>query len=823
MHKTRLIMLIKMSRLLLITTTILLMFHTILPAQSSRSDSKYQISGKVVEESSDDPLEYATITLLEEDSSMVSGIISNPDGEFTLGTDEPGDYILMIEFVGFKPNEENLSIEDGHRDIDVGKIELVSSSVDLDEVSVTARGQAIDYEIDRKLVHVDEQYSAMSGDAVDVLKNVPSIRVDIEGNVQLRGSGNFTVLIDDRPSVLDGTEALEQIPASSIKDIEIITNPSAKYDPEGTAGIINIITKKRTLQGVSGIAHADVGLDDKYGGDFLLNFRTEKFNFFVGGDYNERKYPGFIETEQKTYDEDTTSFLNSDGDRHREYNRYGGRVGVEWFPDEFNTLSISGRYGGRSMAHYSTTDYEEWKEWDGGQSSTDLNEYVNDRESERGGNFYSINTEYTRKFDTVNENHRFDVHLMLFKREGGDESINFTEDENGEITYGQKSTEGGPAQGLRYRINYENPLSDAFKFELGAQGRIHESKEDNEVFYYDLAAEEFNLQEDFSHSVNYGRNINAMYGIFKGEHNNWGYQAGLRSEYTYRDIDMKNEGNYNIDRWDFFPTLHLSYNFLEDNQFMASYTRRIRRPRGWFLEPFITWSDNYNVRQGNPDLLPEYIDSYELAYQKDFDDKHSVSAELYYNVSENEIERVRSVWRDNIMLTTFDNVGTEYRLGTELRLATQQTEWWESDLVGNFYDYRIKGEIDDREFDRGTFTWSVRWNNIFNVGENTRIQLNPSYDSREVEAQEVEEPEFELDAAIRYSLKNNLKFTLQVRDVLGTSKHESTTEEEDFYSYTLYTRKSPIVMLNITWQINNYRNNRRDRDEGPAMEGGEEL
>lgn len=814
-----------MTKILLLTASLVLAFHGFLNAQTSKENAKYQISGTVIEEESEEPMEYATITLLEEeDSSMVSGIITNPEGKFTIGTEESGDYILMIEFVGFKPTTENLSLDKGHREIDVGEIKLVSSSVDLDEVSITARGQTIDYEIDRKVVHVDEQYSAMSGDAVDVLKNVPSIRVDIEGNVQLRGSENFTVLIDGRPSVLEGTEALQQIPASTIKDIEIITNPSAKYDPEGTAGIINIITEKRTLEGVSGIAHADVGLDDKYGGDFLLNFRTKEFNFFVGGDFNDRKYPGFIETEQKTYSGDTTSFLNSDGDRQRAFNRYGGRVGVEWFPDDFNTLSISGRYGGRSMEHNSFTDYEEWEEWE--NTSTDILEYTNNRESERGGNFYSINTEYTRKFDTVNNgnDHRFDVHLMLFKRDGGDETISFMKDNAGQITDGQKSKESGPAQGLRYRINYEQPFSDAFKIEAGAQGRIHERDEDNEVLYYNVGQEEFELQEDFSHDVSYNRNINAMYGLVKGEYNNWGYQAGLRSEYTYRDIDMKDEGKFNIDRWDFFPTLHLSYNLPEDNQFMASYTRRLRRPRGWFLEPFITWSDNYNVRRGNPDLLPEYIDSYELGYQKEFNEKHSVSAELYYHVSENEIERVRSVWRDNIMLTTFENVGTEYRFGTELRLATQQTEWWESDLVGNFYDYRIKGELNDREFDRGTFTWSVRWNNIFNVGENTRIQLNPSYDSREVEAQEVEEPEFELDAAVRYSLKNNLKFTLQVRDVLGTGKYESTTDEGDFYSYRLYTRKTPIVMLNITWQINNYRNNKRGgRDEGVDMEGGEEL
>jgi outer membrane receptor protein involved in Fe transport len=768
-------------------------------------------------------MEFATVTLLEKtDSSMVNGIITDKNGQFMVGAQQAGDYILKVKFIGYDPSYQNINLDQaGTRD--VGQIVLQSSSINIGEVSVRANKRSIEYQIDRKVINVEGQYTASSGNAIDILKNVPSIQVDIENNVSLRGNSNFTVLIDGRPSVLEGSEALQQMPAGMIKDIEIITNPSAKFDPEGTAGIINIITKKRTLTGFSGISHLDAGLDEKYGGDFLLNYRTEKFNFFIGGDYNNRNYPGNITRRQETYNGDTINYLNSEGTYKRGYEHYSGRGGIEWFPDDKNTLSLSGRYGGRSMLGLSDLTYQEWTNF-----SPDKNNYTNGEEWRRWGNFFGGNLEYTHDFtgSKGKADHRFDLHLAYHQREGNEESVNFLLDDQGQKADGQRSTEVGPGTGLHYRVNYKQPFSKAFNLEAGAQGRMHRSSETNEVFYYDPANDKFLLQEKFSHEVDYQRDINALYGLLKGEYSNVGYQLGLRTEHTDRDVEVKGQDPFYIKRWDFFPTAHASYHLGEKDQFMASYSRRIRRPRGWYLEPFITWTDAYNVRRGNPGLQPEYIDSYELGYQRDFNDKHSLSTELYYRVSENEIERVRSMWKDNIMLTTYANVGHEYRLGSEIMFNTAFFSWWEADLIGNFYDYRVKGEINGRAFDRGSFTWSARVNNIFRLGENTRVQLTPEYDSREVEAQDVEAPEFELDGAIRQSFMNNkLNLTLQVRDILATGKYEGEITEEDFYAYRLYRHKAPIVMLNITWRINNYRNGKNNRqgdggDEGFGDDGG---
>ncbi len=786
----------------------------------------YQVSGKVIDNRTQDVMQYATISLLgKPDSSIITGIITNPRGEFNLNIRSAGDYTLRIDFIGYRSHYQDISLGPQNPSVNIGTVSLEASSKEIDEVTIEARDRSVEYKIDRKVVHVADQYTALSGTAVDILRNIPSIDVDIEDNVSIRGNSNFTVLIDGRPSVLEGSEALQQFPAGMIKDIEIITNPSAKFDPEGTGGIINIITQKRTLTGLSGLVHLDAGPNSRYGGDFLLNYRTEKFNYYVGGDYSNRDYPGSVERRQETYSEEGTSFLNSDGNYSRGYNRYSVRGGVEWFPNDKNVISISGRYGYRAYLSSSSVNYEEFTD-----SSPEVLRYRNYDEGERSGDFYSLNGEFTHYFGSRDRDdgkeHRLDVNLMLYNRDGIDESINFLLNEEDERVDGQKSTESGPSKGIEYRINYERPFTRSFNIEAGMQGRIRNSEESNGLYFFDPETAEFEFQDMFSHDVVYERNIHALYGLLNGEYNNLGYQLGLRGEYTYRDINMKDQGQFTIDRLDYFPTLHLSYQMGEKNQIMASYSRRIDRPRGWYLEPFITWSDAFNVRRGEPNLQPEYIGSYEVGYQRDLNKTDFLSAELYYRITNNKIERIREVYRDNILLSTYANIGSDYALGSEIMLSTDLTDWWESDFSGNFYHYRVTGDVNGVPLDRESFTWSVEWNTIFKLTKTTRLQLTPEYDSREIEAQETEAAEFEMDGAIRQSFMNNkLILTLQVRDIFNTGRHKSEIDTNDFYSFRHYTHEAPIVMLNITFRINNFSNegfnNNGGGDEGGFDGGGE--
>ena len=800
-----------------IVISVLLFFLTFsLQGQPMERDKPdYKISGKVVDRSTGNPIEYATAVLLESgDSTQVEGIATGVDGKFILRIEEPGTYILNVSFVGYKDFSKKISINPGKSRVRIGKVKLKQAAADIEEVTVQASEYSVDYEIDKKVVHVDEQYSSISGNAVDILKNLPSIQVDIEGNVSLRGNSNFTVLIDDRPTVLQPNEALQQIPATSIKDIEIITNPSAKYDPEGTAGIINIITKKDALMGISGIVHLNAGLDDKYGGDFQFNYKSDKFKAFIGADYNKRNYPGSMEMKNRTYRGDTTSHLTSQGSNDDLDRDYSFRAGIDWYFSEKSILSVSGRYGNGWNKEISNTTYNEWLSYGGNEYNR--SEYASEENGKREHEFYSLNTEYTYEFDSTE--HKLDLRLMLYEFSGGSDHVNTLFNANDVIQSSQKSLEGGPSKGLRYRMNYKKPFNEELKLEVGTQGRLTNSNEWNEMYNFDTNSDEYILQDKFSHESVYERSIHAGYSLVKGKLQNLSYQLGFRGEYTFRDIRIKDrDGSTQINRWDYFPTVHFSYQLPNKHQFMASYTRRIDRPHSWFMEPFLTWEDAYNVRKGNPGLEPEYINSYELGYQKSFN-HNSFSAELYYRKTQDKIEGVQSVYRDNIMMQTFENIGTDYSLGSELMLNINIADWWENSFTGNFYHYRVKGELNDAEFDRESFTYSFNWNQTFHITDNFQVQLSPDYEGPEVEAQEREKASFEMDGALRYSMMNdNLSLTLQARDIFSTGKHEEIVNEDDFYSYRLYENKSPILMLNLTWHIND---NGEDRQEGRRREGG---
>jgi outer membrane cobalamin receptor len=786
-------------------------------AEDNNSElSKGNLTGYVFDSNENKPLEYATIALIDlENGSVVNGTISDESGYFQLKNINPGVYRIEITFIGYEKEViEKIEITDKNRKIELGQVMISPASESIDEVVVTADRPTMTYKIDKKVINVSQQHTSASGTAVEILENVPSVTVDIEGNVSLRGSQSFTVLIDNKPTVLDPSDALSQIPASAIENIEIITNPSAKYDPDGTSGIVNIITKKNKMQGINGVVNLNAGMYDRYGGDFLINYRKEKFNVYVGADLNTRNMYGSRETENRTYNNDTTSYILSDGEFNRGGTSYSFRGGVDYNFNAFNTLSFEARYGNRNDNSDNETNYHEYI-----NPGTFDEYYISKEESERGGDYLSLNLSYTRKFNK--KGHELYALANYSRRDFDSESTNRLIGENNNIVSGQKSIESGPREPLRFQLDYTLPLSETNKFEAGYQSRMSDNTEKAEMFMFDTSAAvmDFVFQDQYSNTSNYRRSIHSLYAIYSGELGNFGYQGGVRGEYTYRDItiDETNE-NFNIDRWDIFPTVHVSYNLPKENQLMASYTRRIDRPRGWYLEPFLTWSDAYNVRRGNPGLDPEYIDSYELSYLNKFG-RNSFSFEAYYRVTHNKIERVRSVYAENVFLSSFENVGKDYALGIESMLGLDLQKWWHVDLMGNLYDYRVEGQLGGRDFSESSFNWNIRFNNILRFGDNSRLQFNAMYNSPTISAQGERSDFFMANLAYKHDfMKKAFSATLQVRDAFGTMKHSSTYSGDDFYSYSYFEPKTPFVSVTLTYRINNYRPDRRR-----GSSGGEDL
>ena len=770
------------------------------------------VQGIILDKETNEPLEYVSVAVFAmEEKSLVTGTITKADGFFSINGLTQGLYYVEVSFIGFdKQVLKNIEIDRGKSIIDLGQIILSRSVAQLNEVEIVADEMSVEYKIDRKVINVSQQLTAASGTAVDILENLASITVDVEGNVALRGSTGFMVLIDGRPTVLESSEALQQIPANTIENIEIITNPSAKYNPDGTAGIININTKKNKLKGLSGTANLNLGSFNRYGAGFLVNYTKKKWSVFFGGDLNNRESPGYEINERITNKNDTTYFTRSMGDEAHLRHFWVLRGGLGYNITEKDFFNFEFNYGYSKHGRTSEQDYEE-RIIPGGS----LNEYTSSQVGNRGGNFYSLNSSFQHDF--IGKGHNIVAQIQYRYRQGEESSTNQLLDINNEITSGQLNTEDGPGAVLQLNLDYTMPIGESNKFETGYQSRIGRSNDKTKLFWYNPDNGNYEPQPEYSNDTDYSRDIHSLYAIYAGEKGKFGYQAGLRGEYTYRIINSNAKANndeFVIDRFDYFPTFHASYKLPAEQQLMASYSRRIERPRSYYLEPFITWSDAFNVRQGNPGLKPEYIDAMEIGYLKGFGN-HSLSFEGYYRISKNKVERIRSVYQDNVMLSRPENVGQDYALGGETVLSLNFFKWWKIDLSGNFYNYRLEGSLEEQNFDKQSFNWNTRLSNTFRPFTGNRIQLNSRYNSATVTAQGTRGDYWTADIAISQEFWNK-KMTgiMQVRDMFGKVIREQTSSGIDFYSYGEDYNKAPQISFTLNYRFNNYKSKKGEDNRG---------
>lgn len=807
-------------------TVIFIFSMTIGFAEGEIASPKGKIKGNVLDNKTKKPVEYATIALYSSpENKLINGTVTDYTGHFKLELPPKGEYYITISFIGLKEiTTDVFDVSSESKNINLGNFYLKSTSKNLKEVEVVSKQAPIEYKIDKKVIRVDKQLTAAGGTAIDVLENIPSVQVDVEGNVTLRGSSGFTVLIDGKPTILEPSDVLRQIPSSSIQDIEIITNPSVKYEPDGATGIINIVTKKNHLEGLSGNINLNVGTYGRYGGDLLINYRVNKFNFFLGGNYNTRPRPGTIKSERETYGDDTTFFVNFYGDHKRSFNNYGIRGGIEFNATKKDYASLSGKYGNWNMLRDATLRYNDWTVPGG-----DVFSYNSFDNTKLGGVYYSINGVYQHTFGNNNKKeekpkgpkgqmhqkpaeHKIEAEANYQYRNNDEYTINELRALSDTLIGGKKNVESGPSAVLRLKLDYTLPIGKNNKFESGFQSRNGKSTDLTGLYLYNPVNGDLEFVPEFYHETKYVRNIYALYALFAGTKNKLGYQAGLRVEYTDRTISMSGEDDFIFNRWDFFPTVHLSYQLPSEQQLMASYSRRIQRSRGWQLEPFITWQDAYNVRKGNPDLKPEYTDSYEMSYLKNFGDNF-VSVEIYYRVTHNKVERVSSVYSETVMMHTFENVGRDYSLGAEVMLNLGVTKWWDLNLSGDFYNYKLKGTLYEQPFERTSTNWNTRLNNTFRLWKNGQFQLSSRYNSATVTAQGTSEGYYSVDAALKTSFLNrSLSANLQVRNIFGTAKREFVSEGKNFYSHTNYQPKSPTVTITLSYRFNNFKPTKRENN-----------
>ncbi|MFY9151797.1 MAG: TonB-dependent receptor [Prolixibacteraceae bacterium] len=786
-----------------------------------------KIKGSVIDSETKTPMEYANIAVYrKQDAKLVSGGIADASGVFEIKDLPYGQYFVEAVFIGFdKKTIQDLKIQPNTPTVELGTIALEASHQQIGEVDVVAERNRIEYKIDKKVINVANDINAAGGTAVTALENTPSVEVDIDGNVSLRGSSSFTVLIDGRPSVLSGSDALRQIPSSTIENIEIITNPSVKYDPDGMAGIINVVMKKNVLSGLNGIVNVNVGTGDKYGTDLMLNYKTKKYNVFLGGNLNDETNYGTMKMTRESYSNDTTTFLTTDG--RRDMTRGGSQIkgGLDFYPTDKTTVTLSSQlgtykfdsYGGGNIHNYTVPG--------------DLDIYsIQKNTSIRNGNYVNANASFQTKFNESGM-HKLEGSFDYRNRDGksaenNDEFLtNSSFANSSEFLTRVNTSDNSTSNDYRMKLDYTLPLKEGAKFEAGLQSRIENEKESFYFENYDLATKTFINDPKFTSDMDFTEAIHSVYSTYSGKTTGISYQLGLRGEYNKRTIEHHANVNntYSLDLFDVFPSIHLSYELASENQLMASYSKRVNRPDGRDLDPFPNYMNQYTIRIGNPDLKPEYTDSYEFSYMRKFGTSF-LSLETFYRTTNDLITRLQEMRNDGIIYMTMDNLNRDYSIGGELMGNFNFTKWLLVNSSFSLYNYQLKGEVLGTSVDRQSTNYSGRLNATIKFNSDSRMQLTGMYRGPSVSAQGDQKGMMFTNLSYRQDfMKKKLSATLSVRDLFGTGKFQGTSAGDNFKSTFKMQREPRVFMLTLSYKINNYKMDKQAPSDQQGQQGVEDI
>ena len=760
-------------------------FHSLLA-----QNQPITITGKAVEGSSQQPLEFATVQVLDTAQQLITGTTTDLDGSFRLET-EATDFFIEIGFIGFVSTTlTDFDIVNGT--VDLGTVALSEDTETLDEVLVRGERSQTEFKLDKRIFNVGQDLSSAGASALEVLNNVPSVSVNIEGQIRLRGSAGVQILINGKPSVLASEQgnALGTLTADMIERIEVITNPSAKYDAEGTSGILNIVLKKEEKRGLNGSVTLNTGVPNNHSLGLSLNNRTEKFNLFSQLGIGHRTFPEQYRTINRNLASDTTISSGGQGDKNETF--FNIILGTDYHINEYNVLSLTGHFAYELESEFSDTDFSLLD-----PANTTVAQWNRDEVTEATNPKWQYELQYQKRFPDSED------HTLLFSALGSyfgkDQSSEF----NNVPIFGaesldeQQQTRTDFKEGeYTFKLDYTHPFSDAFTLEAGAQYVITDVTNDFAVSNW--ADSRWIEDPDLTDVFDYDQKVAGVYGTGAYEGEKFGVKLGLRMENTdlatlLIDTDVANQQQFT----NLFPSAHTSYKVMDNLSVQAGYSRRISRPGLWDLNPFFNIRNNFSIRTGNPLLQPEFTDSYEVTGIFD-QGPVSLNAAVYHRYTTDVVENV-TTFEDNVSLTRPENIGTNRATGLELNVKYSPAEWWSLNGDANYQYFSREGSFETTSFDFSANQWSSRLTSKFKLPADIDLELIGQYQSSVRRFQETTSDYLFADLGLRKKIMNGKTIlNLSVRDVFASRIFESETIQPDFYLYN-YRLRGRFITVGISY------------------------
>jgi len=735
-----------------------------------------EVTGTVLEANSRQPIEFATIMIGDPvTESPLTGTTSSTDGAFSLRT-EATDFYVEISFIGFVSQKiEEISVANGKADL--GVILLSEHSQTLDEVVVRAEKSQTEFQLDKRVFNVGKDLSSTGAGVLEVLNNVPSVNVSIEGAVSLRGSSGVQILINGKPSVLTSEQgnALNTITAEMIERIEVITNPSAKYEAEGTSGIINIVIKKEERRGLNGSATVNTGLPHNHSFGLSLNRRTEKFNLFTQLGAGYRELPDNVENINRDLTNNTTVFSN--GKEYRNEQFYNLILGTDYHIDPYNVLTLSGYFAYEIEDQPSRTNFS-FEDASGTEASRWYREEVTEATNPK----WQYELQYKRDFKDEED------HTLLFAALGNffgkDQSSEFTNTTISGINRDalQQTRTNFQEAEYTFKLDYTRPFSEKITMETGALYVLNDVSNDFAVI--DFVDGEWLENPELTNIFDYNQKVLGVYGTGAYEGDRWGVKVGLRVENTDLSTLLVTTNEANNQKFtNLFPSAHTSYKITENVSLQAGYSRRIFRPRLWDLNPFFNIRNDFSVRTGNPDLLPEFTDSYEINSLFIFG-KTSMNVGLYYRYTIDVVERV-SFFEDNVNVVKPLNIGTNRATGIEFNAKYSPANWITVNGDFNYNYFNRQGTLETTSFDFNADQWSAKMMTKLKLPAQIEFEITGQYRSAFQTVQSEISDMLFADMGLRKKLlKGKGVLNLSVRDIFASRIEISDTFQPEFYLYS---------------------------------------